>query len=154
MPRKYPGTGGSAPAGGPMQVKVSLAGPPKVDADALLFWRLKPLRVTSLTVQGVTKGAKVTLTCTKHACKTVKRNASKPTRVAFRPVARAEKTRFTLIKNRKVKKGATITVRVTSPGYIGKHFFWRVQKNGLTNKKVSCMNPGSSKPHKPGTCHG
>jgi hypothetical protein len=143
--------------GGPMQVKFALGPPPKVDGDALLFWHTGPLRVTSLTAQGVTKGAKVTLTCTKGACKTIKKTASKllgGASSAFRPVVHEAKTKFALLKNRKVKKGATITLRITAPGFIGKHFFWKVEKNKLTNKKVSCLNPGSSKPHKVGTCHG
>jgi hypothetical protein len=170
----------SATQGGPMQIKFDLQGPPKVAADSLLFWRTQPLRVTSLTVQGVTKGAKVTLSCTKGACKKTTKTAKKPTWTkpiaavgfpearmkngpaargssaprAFRPIAHAAKTKFTLLKNKKVKKGATITVRVTAPGFIGRHFFWKVKSGSLTNKKVSCMNPGSPKPHKLGTCHG
>lgn len=148
----------STPAqGGPMQVKFALSPPPKVDGDALLFWHTQPLRVTTLTAQGVTKGAKVTVTCTKGACKTIKKTASKAlggASQAFRPVVHGAKTKFLLLKNRKVKKGATITLRITAPGFIGKHFFWKVRKNKLTNKKVSCTNPGSSKPHTPGKCHG
>ena len=143
--------------GGPMQVKFALSPPPKVDGDALLFWRQQPLRVSSLTAQGVTKGAKVTLTCTKHACKKATKTASKllgGDSKAFRPVVHEAKTKFTLLNNKRVKKGATITVRITRTGFIGKHFFWKVKKNKLTNKKVSCLNPGSSKPHKNGTCHG
>jgi hypothetical protein len=168
------------PQGGPMQLKFDLQAPPSVAGDALLFWRTKPLQVTSLTVQGVTKGAKVTMTCTKGACKKATRTSSKPdwakplsavgfSRVqmkngsaaggssaprAFKPIARAAKTKFSLLKNRKVRKGATITVRISAPGFIGKHFFWKVKSGGLTNKKISCLNPGSSKPHKLGTCHG
>ena len=167
--------------GGAMQIKLEMKRPPNVNADALLFWRTQPLRVTSLTAQGITKGAKVTLVCTKGACKKTTKTAKKPfwskpvaavgpagpvlmknasddgasrTAGAYRSLATAAKTKFTLLKNRKVKKGATITVRVTRPGYIGKHFFWKVKSSSLTNKKVRCMNPGSTKPRKLGTCHG
>jgi hypothetical protein len=171
---------GTAPVGGPMQVKFDLQAPPTVSADAALFWSKPPLRVTSLTVQGVTRGAKVTLTCTKGACKKATHTAHKPiwakplsavgfsgvrmkngagaggasTIRAFKPVAHAAKTKFTLMKNRKVKKGQTITVRVTAPGFIGRYFFWKVKAGAVSNKKISCMNPGSTKPHKLGTCHG
>jgi hypothetical protein len=124
----------NGPAGGPVQVKIALGPPPTVDGDAVLRW--KRGRVRSLKVTGVTKDAKVTLSCTKGACKSVKRTASK--------------SKFTLLSNRKVNKGATITVRITTPGYIGKQLAWRVGKS----KVVSCMNPGSTKPRKPGTCHG
>lgn len=169
--------------GGPMQVKFDLGPPPKVDGDALLFWRLQPLRVTTLTAQGVTKGARVTVTCTRRACKKIRRTASKPLWAkplapvgpvpegvqmkgaagagagggapqAFRPIARAAKTKFLLLKNRRVRPGATITLRITAPGFIGRHFFWRVKRNALTNKRVRCTDPGSSKPKKLGTCHG
>jgi hypothetical protein len=168
--------------GGPMQVTYELGPPPALDGDALLFWRLQPLRVTSLVVQGVTRGAKVTLKCTKGACKNTTKTAKKPVwakpiadvgpapagvhmkggaagggagaLTAFRPIAHAAKTKFTLLSNKKVKKGGTITVSITAPGYIGKQFFWRVKQNALTNKQVSCTNPGSSTPHKVGKCHG
>jgi hypothetical protein len=121
-------------AGGPVQVKIALGPPPIVDGDAVLRW--KRGRVSSLKVTGVTKNAKVTLSCTKGACKSVKRTATKP--------------KFTLLSNRKVGKGATITVRITAPGYIGRQVAWRAGKS----KVVSCMNPGSTKPRKPGACHG
>jgi hypothetical protein len=121
-------------AGGPVQVKIALGPPPKVEGDAVLRW--KGGRVASLKVAGVTKDATVTLICTKGACKTARKKASKP--------------RFTLLSNRTVKKGATITVRITAPGYIGKQLAWRAGKSRV----VSCVNPGSTKPSKPGTCHG
>jgi hypothetical protein len=125
-------------AGGPVQVKIGLGPPPTVDGDAVLRWNRG--RVTSLKATGVTKDAKVTLTCTKGACKTVKKTASK--------------SKFTLLSNRKVANGATITVRITAPGYIGRQLVWKVGTNAVGGKLVSCMNPGSTKPRKPGTCHG
>jgi hypothetical protein len=105
-----------------------------IDGDAVLRW--KGSRVASLKATGVMKDATVTLSCTKGACKSVKKTAGKP--------------KFTLLSNRKVKKGATITVRITAPGYIGRQLVWRVGKS----KVASCMNPGSTKARKPGTCHG
>jgi hypothetical protein len=168
--------------GGPMQVKFSLGPPPKVKGDASLFWARPPLRVTTMDIKGVTKGAKVTLTCTKGACKKTTKTASKPFWTkplapvgpagpgihmkgatkggssgplrAFRPVAHAAKTKFNLLKNRKVKKGATITLRITAPGFIGRRYFWKVKKKSITDKQLTCTNPGSSKPQKPGKCHG
>jgi hypothetical protein len=166
--------------GGPMQIKYELSAPPKVDGDVLLFWAQPPLRVTSLKAKGVTKGARVTLICTKHACKNKKKTASKPVwdkpveavgpgspsmkggtggdgvkgLKAFKPIAHSAATKFTFLKNKRVKKGATITVRITADGFIGKSFFWKVKAHSLTAKKISCLNPGSNKPHKPGTCHG
>jgi hypothetical protein len=121
-------------ASGPVQVKIALGPPPVVDGDAVLRWTRG--RVASLKATGVMKDATVTLSCTKGACKTVRKKASK--------------SKFTLLSNRNVKKGATITVRITAPGYIGRQVAWRVGKS----KVVSCMNPGSTKARKLGTCHG
>ena len=123
-----------SPAGGPVQVKIALAPPPVVDGDAVL--RYSGGKVASLKVTGVPAGAVVTLTCAKHACKSVKRTATKP--------------KFTLLSNRKVKKGTTILVRIATTGYIGKQFAWHAGGK----KQVSCMNPGSTKTQKLGTCNG
>jgi hypothetical protein len=123
-----------SPAGGPVQIRIALDPPPTVDGDAVLRWSRG--RVSSLKVTGVTKDATVTLTCGSHACKTVKKKASK--------------AKFTLLSNRKVKKGTTLVVRITATGYVGKQFVWHA--GGA--KQVSCTNPGSTKARKPGTCTG
>src|SRR3954454_16027601 len=123
-----------SPAGGPVQIKIALDPPPAVDGDAVLRWSHG--RVSSLKVVGVAKGSLVTLTCSKRACKSVKKTATK--------------SKFTLLSNRKVPKGAALTVRITATGYAGKQLTWRV--GGA--KQVSCMNPGSTKARKPGTCTG
>ena len=129
------GTAGKkATAGGPVQVKIALDPPPVVDGTAVLRWSHG--RVSSLKVAGVTKGARVALSCSKHACRSVRKTATK--------------AKFTLLSNRKVKKGAVVTVKVTATGYIGKQFVWRAGGG----KQVSCMNPGSTKARKPGTCTG
>jgi hypothetical protein len=129
------GTAGKkAGAGGPVQVKIALDPPPVVDGDAVLRW--KKGRVSSLEVTGVTKDATVSLTCGKRACKSVKKKAGKSS--------------FSLLSNRKVKKGTAIVVRITATGYVGKQFVWRAGGR----KQVSCTNPGSTKARKPGTCSG
>jgi hypothetical protein len=123
-----------SPAGGPVQVKIALDPPPVVDGDAVL--RYSGGKVVSLKVAGVPAGAVVSLACAKHACKSVTKTAAK--------------SKFTLLSNRKVKKGTTIVVRIATTGYVGKQFVW--QAGG--QKQVSCMNPGSTKARKPGTCNG
>jgi hypothetical protein len=123
-----------SPAGGPVQVKIALDPPPVVDGDAVLRW--SGGKVASLKVTGVPKGAAVSLTCGKHACKSVKKTAAK--------------AKFTLLSNRKVKKGTTIVVRIAATGYIGKQFVWHA--GGA--KQVLCTNPGSTKAQKLGTCNG
>jgi hypothetical protein len=123
-----------SPAGGSVQIEIALDPPPVVDGDAVLRWSRG--RVSSLKVTGVAKGSKVTLSCANRACKSVKTTATK--------------TKFTLLSNRKVKKGTAITVRITQTGYVGKQIVW--QAGGA--KQVSCTNPGSTKAQKPGTCTG
>jgi hypothetical protein len=129
------GTAGKkAGAGGPVQVKIALDPPPVVDGSAVLRW--KSGRVSSLKVTGVTNGATVSLTCGKHACKSVKKTA--------------RTSKFSLLSNRKVKKGTAIVVRIAATGYIGKQFVWRAGGK----MQLSCTNPGSTRGHKPGTCTG
>ena len=54
----------------------------------------------------------------------------------------------TLLKNRKVKRGAKIEVRIKRPGFIGKFVRWKVRKNSLERVKETCMNPNSNRPRK------
>jgi hypothetical protein len=123
-----------AAAGGPVQVRIALDPPPVVEGTAVLRWSHGS--VSSLKVAGVTKGATVALTCSKRACKSVKKTAGKP--------------RFTLLSKRKVKKGTTVVVRITATGYVGKQFVWRAGGKA----QASCTNPGSTKARKLGTCTG
>jgi hypothetical protein len=126
--------GKKAGAGGPVRVKIALDPPPVADGSAVLRW--KNGRVSSLEIAGVTKDATVSLSCGKHACKSVRKTA--------------RKSRFSLLSNRKVKKGTTIVVRITATGYIGKQFVWRAGGK----MQLTCTNPGSTQAHKPGTCTG
>jgi hypothetical protein len=122
------------PAGGPVQIEIALDPPPAVDGDAVLRWSHG--KVASLKVVGVAKGSTVALSCSKRACKSARTTAST--------------SKFTLLSNKMLKKGATVTVRITETGYVGKQFVWRVGGK----KQASCMNPGSTKARKPGTCSG
>ena len=123
-----------SPAGGAVQIRIALDPPPTVDGDAVLRWSRG--KVASLKVTGVAKGSTVALSCSKRACKSAKKTASK--------------SKFTLLSNKTLKKGATVTVRITETGYVGKQFVWQVGGK----KQVSCLNPGSTKARKPGTCTG
>jgi hypothetical protein len=70
------GTG--TPQGGQVQVKFKLNKPPAVDGQAFLFWKTGPLRVTQLYAKNVPKGEKLTLSCTKGACRKKSVTAKKP----------------------------------------------------------------------------
>jgi hypothetical protein len=60
--------------------------------------------------------------------------------------------KYTLLKGKGLKAGAKLIVRITKAGYIGKYFSYPVTKSGVSAKTIRCTNPGSSTPHKPGTC--
>jgi hypothetical protein len=62
------GTG--AVLGGQVQVKFDYAPPPRLDADAVLTWKAPPgggVKVVKLVVSAP-KGARVSVSCTKHGC--------------------------------------------------------------------------------------
>lgn len=61
------GTG--AKLGGTMQAKFELSKPPQVDGQAFLFWDRGGRRVTKMYARRLTKGATLTLSCTKRACR-------------------------------------------------------------------------------------
>lgn len=147
--------GGAGPSGGKVQVKFELKRPPAVGGQAFLFWKTGPLRITDMYVKSVPKGQKITLSCTKHACskKTISVKSKRAAKLAMKSFAKASlvreaKARVPVLKNRKVKSGAKIELRLSRPGYIGKYYVWKVSSSGISAAKTLCMNPGSTKPKK------
>jgi hypothetical protein len=154
--------GGVGPSGGNIQVKFELTKPPTVGGQAFLSWKTGPLRVTDLHVKSVPKGQRITLSCTQGSCsrKTISVKSKVVARrlgtdVGAGPFARAQtkravvrdaQARVQVLKNRKVKPGSKIELRITRPGYIGKYYVWTVSKNGVSASQLSCLNPGSNKP--------
>jgi hypothetical protein len=69
-------------------------------------------------------------------------------RAAFKPIVHESAKRVTLLKNKKVKRGAKIELRLTSFGHIGRYYRWNVKRNKITPQINRCMKPGSSKPRK------
>jgi hypothetical protein len=67
---------------------------------------------------------------------------------AKRPAAHAAAKLVKLLKNKKVKPGAKIVLRITRVGYIGKYYVWHVKKNGISPATIRCLNPSSNKPRK------
>ncbi|HWH43682.1 MAG TPA: hypothetical protein VNT32_03035 [Thermoleophilaceae bacterium] len=62
-----------------------------------------------------------------------------------RPKARAART-FRLLRGKQLDSGASIEVRITEPGKIGKYFTWGVRRGSVTKKTQRCMQPFSSRP--------
>jgi hypothetical protein len=176
--------GGTPPSGGPMQITYKLRKPARVGSSntrANLVWLTGPLRVKQLYITNVPRGARLKLSCTKHACrkKTIKVRhktaagkfavpagsarpadgkvsmrralgvaASPSPHAAFKPIVHESAKRVTLLRNKKVKRGAKIELRLTSFGHIGRYYRWNVKRNKITPQINRCMNPGSSKPRK------
>jgi hypothetical protein len=67
---------------------------------------------------------------------------------AFKPIVHESAKRVLLLKNRKVKRGAKIELRLTQFGHIGRYYRWNVKRNKITPQINRCMKPGSSKPRK------
>lgn len=151
------GTGN--PQGGQVQVKFHLRPPPQVEGQAFLFWKTGPLRVSNMYAKNVPKGEKLTLTCTKGACRKKTITAKKPlvqrfgkkavgSEQALRPLVQEAAKKVALLKNARVKKGVKIELRITQSGYIGKYYSWKVSSNSISSATSRCLNPGSSKPRK------
>jgi hypothetical protein len=70
----------------------------------------------------------------------------------LRAVVREAKAKVQVLKNRKVKPGSKIELRIARPGYIGKYYYWTVAKSSISASKQLCLNPGSNTPRK--TCNG
>lgn len=139
--------------GGPMQVKVSLFAPPRLEGDAVLSWRSNGgvARVKSLKVNAE-KGARIKVTCSHHGCgknpRTLTSRKTVAAGVFSKLPVRAAKRKFTLLAGRRLKNGTTITIRIYEDGYIGKHFSYKVKNGVVSSKTVRCTQPGSSKPRR------
>jgi hypothetical protein len=53
-----------------------------------------------------------------------------------------------LLRNKRVKPGAKVELRIKRAGYIGKYYRWNVKRNGISSATTRCLNPGSNKPRK------
>jgi hypothetical protein len=70
---------------------------------------------------------------------------AKPTATRSRPIVRAAKSKVTIFKNKAVRSGTKVEMRITKPGMIGKYWSWKIPGQGVT---IRCLKPGSSKPRK------
>ena len=95
-------------------------------------------RIVSVSAAQLQKGMKLTLRCSRHACK----------RKSIEIAKVRHGSKATLLKNIRVRKGAKIKISVTRDGnYIGRYMQVRVKtgKNGYP-QKTRCIRPGTIKP--------
>jgi hypothetical protein len=162
--------------GGPVEVDFELLPPDTVQGDAILTWRSTSggIKVTSIKVDGP-QGSEAAIGCVRGRCgknQTVKNpkpvgvfakaavgnkplsgDKYQPPKVSDKPVRMATKSVF---RGRKIPNGARLAVVVLSQNddEIGQVFFWDVKNNAAGAKSLGCVNPGSSKVRKVGTCSG
>jgi hypothetical protein len=119
--------------GGPLQLTFELKPPPVVAGRATLAWKRRPLRVTALRVRGVRKRESLELRCTRDACRnrTIRARGAKARTVE-------------LLRDRRVRRGATIELRVTAPGRVGRYYRWTAERHEMQAVE-RCLAPGSSR---------
>jgi Putative metal-binding motif len=100
--------------------------------------------ITSLRLRDAPVGARVSMACAprRRGCpftsKAVSVKSTRPLQLA----------RY--VRNAKLKRDATLTVRVTKAGYIGLFVRYTIRINHLPGKTTRCLQPGESSPRK--TC--
>jgi hypothetical protein len=170
-----PGSG--AIAGGPLDIAVELLPPERVQGDAILTWRSARggVRVSSIRVTGP-RGSAARVRCLRKSCgrqqiienpkltgafanpiakvNPAARSSSGP---KFKPLARNRakvRKAATAFRGRTVKNGARLEVLVVGLDQIGQAFFWDIRGNAAGAKQLGCVEPGSTRIQRQGTCDG
>jgi hypothetical protein len=96
--------------------------------------------ITALKVIGAPRGAKVALSCSsrRKGCRFSKRT------VSVRSAKTLQLGKY--LKRAHYRKGATVTLLVTRPGYIGTRIRYTLRLRHLPRKTTRCTQPGSTKP--------
>jgi hypothetical protein len=123
--------------GGQLAASLELLPPPAVAGRPALSDARRPLRVRRLVVKHARAGETLRLRCTRGACgrQTVK-------------VAAGLGTPIRMLRNKRVKPGARIELRITKRGRIGRFYRWTAGRKALGDPVTRCLNPGSKRPRK------
>lgn len=129
-------TNGFEPAGGRFETLFDFLRLPQVAANPTL--RARPtsrgIRVSSVRVRA-DRGARVSLSCTRRACRSERRRVTRSTVTLRR------------LRNRSIRSGARIRIRVSKEGELGRYFEYRVSRGNF--KRIErCMDPGSTRPRR------
>jgi hypothetical protein len=87
------------------------------------------LKVKRLTVREVPRGTRVTVTCTRRACRRQSKRAGSSRRVRF-------------FSGQNIKAGRTIVVKITKPRYVGRWVRYKIGRNTLDKSKTRCLSRG------------
>jgi Putative metal-binding motif len=111
-----------------------------------LFFR-KFTMITKAPVSGAPAGATIVLKCSnkKKGCGKLKKKT-----ISVKSTRTVSLLKF--LKKLKLKKNAKITVTVTKPGFIGTQTVFTIRIVHDPRKQTFCLEPGSTKPQKFGTC--
>jgi hypothetical protein len=164
-------------AGGIVDVNVELLPPEQLIADAGLAWREARggVRVTQVRVDGP-NGSQAVVRCLRRSCGrgTTVRNP-KPVGVFAKTVAKPsarskghktqprkesrEAVRFAtknVFRGRRIPNGARLVAYVESRSndQIGQVFYWDVKGNAAGAKQIGCLEPGSRRIQRLGSCDG
>lgn len=100
--------------------------------------------ISALKVSGAPGGAKIAVSCAskRKGCRFTKHT------ISVRSTKTVQLGKY--FKRAHFKKGATVTLRVTRPGYIGTRISYKLRLRHLPTKTTRCTQPGSTTPRR--TC--
>jgi hypothetical protein len=87
------------------------------------------VRVNKLIVQAIPRGTRVTVSCTKHACKKAAKKAGKSGRVRF-------------FHGKNLKAGVGVTVSMSKKGFVGRRVTYWIGANEFKKGSLSCLKSG------------
>jgi hypothetical protein len=168
---------GSVPGGG-LSVNLELIRPETTAGDAVMSWvsTRGGVRIRSLAITAP-RGAVVTAGCVRRSCGKPRSYNAKPVlrekigdagflqRLAVKPADAAPELSYAKttpqaagrrprLKGKRIKNGDTLLVAVQREDEIGVIFVWRVKNNAAGTKTVGCIEPGSTRIKRVGTCRG
>ena len=168
---------GSVPGGG-LSVNLELIRPEITPGDAVMSWvsTRGGVRIRSLSITAP-RGAVVTAGCVRRSCGKARSYNAKPIlrekigddgflkRLAVKPVDAEPELSYAKttpqaagrrpnLKGKRIKNGDTLLVAVQREDEIGVIFVWRVKNNAAGTKVVGCIEPGSTRIKRVGTCRG
>jgi hypothetical protein len=87
------------------------------------------VRVNKLIVSSIPRGTRVSVSCTKHACKKAKKKAGKSKHVRF-------------FHGKNLRAGVGLTISMTRKGYLGRQLTYWIQANDLKKTSLHCLKSG------------
>jgi hypothetical protein len=109
--------------------------------------------VSQLIVNGISVGDTVTVTCHGHGCPFTNRVTKSLTsshcgrKHRRHRCSGAQRVDVTgALRSHHLRAGATITVTITRPNWVGKSYVFRIRAGHGPRISIGCLAPGSAKP--------